>query len=94
MKTRVIGRFRIYKEGAWYLPPKWLPNRPGNLCDTAIDNPTLSKETRTKIAMLDLMDEWEELPCRSMKVIYTTFTLYWIYGPVLKYRPVRRNGGV
>ena len=91
MKTRLIGRFRLYKEGAWYLPPEWLPNRPVALCNTVIDNPTLSKEIKTKIAMLDLMDELEELPCRSKKVIYTTFTSYWIYGPVLKYRPARRR---
>ena len=91
MKTRLMGRLRIYKEGAWYSPPEWLPNRPVSMRDTAIDNPTLSKEIKTKVSMLDLMNESEELPCRSKKVIYTPFTSYWIYGPVLKYRPARRR---
>ena len=53
----------------------------------------IPKFVKTKIAILDLMDERGELPCRSKKIEYMKFTSYWIYGPVLKYRPVRRGCG-
>ena len=57
-----------------------------------VKNPILYKETRTKIAILDLMNERGELPCRSKKIEYMKFTSYLIFGPILKYRQVRRMG--
>lgn len=90
MKTRLIGKLIVYKKGG--SPSEWWFSRPIRIDYKDVKNPILSKETRTKIAILDLMNERGELPCRSKKIEYMKFTSYLIFGPILKYRQARRMG--
>lgn len=90
MKTRLIGKLIVYKKGG--SPSEWWFSCPICIDYKDVKNPILSKETRTKIAILDLMNERGELPCRSKKIEYMKFTSYLIFGPILKYRQARRMG--
>ena len=90
MKTRLIGKLIVYKKGG--SPSEWWFSCPIRIDYKDVKNPILSKETRTKIAILDLMNERGELPCRSKKIEYMKFTSYLIFGPILKYRQARRMG--
>ena len=90
MKTRLIGKLIVYKKGG--SPSEWWFSCPICIDYKDVKNPILSKETRTKIAILDLMNERWELSCRSKKIEYMKFTSYLIFGPILKYRQARRMG--
>lgn len=78
MKYKCWGHITKYDDGSWAVT-KVGDNKP-----EPIDPCQLPEEFKTKIAMMDLMNAFEELPCGSKKIYFSRLKLlvYFLFTEV------------